>query len=390
MQNNHLYKIVRPLCAGLFMLFAFCFLLCEQGEVLARAQFMFSHGVTSYSLWWGAFIIPVVLQLLQWVVAKIIHLPVRFHALSYFPSVLCLTVLSSLNEEVMHDFSFGTWQWAAPLLLVLYLLLVYMIYKLTVAFSNEKSLALSDVLWPNAFIILAQIIFCGSYSNTKDVYHYELKTERLILEHQYDKALKVADREYSSSQRLTQLRMYALSCRGQLPERLFDYPQYYGGRGLLDINNNDTTLRLTNHVIYCHLGSAPNLGTISSLGRFLSIVNSNDTLRRQRTMDYELCHALLERDTATFRQLLPRYYSPGAILPKAYAEAVTYLQMQDSLSLSGYTVNEEIPNQYWQYLSRKQELADATERINRTRREYGHTFWWYFENKTEEPDYKNP
>lgn len=388
--DNRLYRVVRPMCAALFMLFVFFFLLCEQGEVLARAQFVFSHGITSYSLWWGAFLIPLVLLMLQWVVARIIILPVRFHALTYFPPMLCLAMLSSLNEEVMLDFSFRSWIWIAPLLLVVYAALIILVRKFTAAFSNEKTLALSDVLWPNAFIMLALIIFCGCVSNSKDVYHYELKTERLILERKYDKAIEVANREYTSSRRLTQLRMYALARLGLLGECLFDFPQYYGGEGLLDIHNCDTTQRFTNYDIYLHLGVAPDGKTVMNLGRLLAIANANDSLRNKRTMDYELCNALLERNLNLFSQLLPRYYGTDVPLPRSYREAVIYVQTRDSLALPGYTVCDETRNQFWQYESRKQELTDPIERRNRTRREFGRTFWWYYENKISEPDYTNP
>lgn len=385
--NNSLYKVVRPLCAVLFVLFTSFFLFFVQGEVLARAQFVFSHGVTSYSLWWGAVIIPLVLQLLQWVVARIVTMPVRFYALTYFPSVLCLAMLSSLTEEAMRDFSFFSWQWIAPVLLVIYIVLCYIVCRLTEAFSRENSLMLSDVLWPNAFIMLAMIIFCGSVSNSNDVYHYELKVERLMLERQYEKALSVADREYVASQHLTQLRMYALSRQGQLGERLFDYPQYYGGDGLIDILDNDTTRRLPNRDIYLHLGVAPDTNTVRSVTHFFALVNTDDSLSNQRTIDYELSCHLLQRDLKGFTKLLSQYYAADAVLPRAFAEATLYVQMHDSLALPAYSIDEDTRGRYWQYEARKQEITDPVERVNRTRREYGHTFWWYYENETKQPNY---
>ena len=79
------------------------------------------------------------------------------------------------------------------------------------------------------------ILVLGFVPQSSDVYHYEVKVERLILDGDYEEASRVGERSLASSARLTQLRMYALSQQGLLAERIFEYPQYDGARGLLDV-----------------------------------------------------------------------------------------------------------------------------------------------------------
>lgn len=373
--------VVRLLCAVLFCLFVSFYLYFLQGELLARAQYVYSKGLTSYSLAWGAVIIPLVLQIVQCVVARMSHLPIRVHAFSYIPSMLMLTMLVSVNESVMADFSLRSWVWIAPVVLFVYVLIVVVSRRLTEVYSKNVSYALSEVIWTNAFILLGTMILCGSFSNAADVYHYELKTERLILERNYVAATKVADRELQTSPRLTRLRMFALSKQGLLGERLFDYPQYYDGAGLLDIADADTTQRLRQYAIYQHIGAAPNAATVHSSLRFLELVNADDSLRTQVSKDYHLCYLLLERRLSDFISLLPDYYPQGSCLPRAYSEAVVYAQVGDSLLDLDYEISEEVRGRYWQYASRMQELADPVERVNRMRREFGNTFWWYYDFK---------
>ena len=98
--------VLRYSCGILFALFTFCYLYFLEGEVLAEAQYVFSKGVTTYSILIGAGIITLVLALLQKLVAFVSRLPEKLHALSYIPSALALAILTDTDEHVMNDFSF--------------------------------------------------------------------------------------------------------------------------------------------------------------------------------------------------------------------------------------------------------------------------------------------
>ena len=117
--------MIRYSCGILFMLFSFCYLYFLQGEIRAEAQFVYSRGITSYDMLWGAIITTMVLQIVQWVVATASGLPSRWHALSYLPSMLILAILTNVSKEVLVDFTLGKWVWIAPSVLLFYVLFVF-------------------------------------------------------------------------------------------------------------------------------------------------------------------------------------------------------------------------------------------------------------------------
>ena len=54
--------------------------------MLAEAQFVFSKGVTTYSILIGAIVITLILSLIQLVVQLVAKIPTRWYSLSFFPS----------------------------------------------------------------------------------------------------------------------------------------------------------------------------------------------------------------------------------------------------------------------------------------------------------------
>lgn len=404
MNTNRTYTqetagVIRYSCGVLFMLFTFCYLFFIEGEILAQAQFVFSQGVTHYSITIGAIIIAVVLQIIQWIVAKASRLPSKVHALSYVPSALSLALLTDISEVTMSHFSFGLWKWIAPAILVGYALLALVSRKIV----NDMDSFDSDIkrlLYPNYIILFLLIVAVGSVPRTSDVYHYELKVERLILEGKYEEASEVATRSLRTSERLSRLRMYALSKQGRLAEDLFRYPQHYGSKGLLDVADTASTRRLSSKDICLHLGAFCGQ-SIKSSDRYLHLMLA-DTIWNQHTADYYLCGLLLNKKLTAFRKSLPLYYNlsdtvPSAYdaLPRAYKEALIVISDKqrfltdgalfihgDSLATFSDTL---FLTRYRDYNSLKVGISNLRERVNKTHRKFGDTFWWYcdFSDKAE-------
>lgn len=381
---------IRYSCALLFMLFSFCYLFFLQGEILAEAQFVYSKGITSYNILNGAIICTAVFQIVQWVVSLLSRLPSRYHALSYLPSMLFLAILTDVNRDAIAHFSFGAWVWVAPCILVVYALIVLLLRKMSDA-NAVSTLNIKSQIYPN-FIILFVLMLCvGAIPQSSDVYHYELKAERLILEKDYVGASKVGKRSLRTSARLTQLRMYALSKQGLLAERLFDYPQHDGSRGLLDIADTSSLERFKSSDICPHLGAycGKNIHTTE---RYFQRV-FEDSLWNQNTVDYYLCSLLLDKNLKEFQRQLPRYYNlsdsiVGAYdsLPRAYREALLQIgkknyALQGKIVVGADTLaalsDYEMVDRFREYNEYKATYTDETERINKTHREFGNTYWWY-------------
>lgn len=374
------------------MLFSFCYLFYLQGEILAEALFVYSKGLNSYHLLMGAIIITVILQLVQWVVSKLSQLPERWYALSYIPSALLLTILTDIDRDTIQHFSFGAWTWIAPLVIVGYVLLV-MAVRWRQSSNEGHFVSIKSKIYPDFIILFTLMLLVGWIPQSTDVYHYELKAERLILEKDYEGATKVGERSLRTSTRLTQLRMYALSQLGQLPERIFEFPQYDASAGLLDVTDTLSTYRFPPQSICLHLGALCG-SNVRSTGRFYQLA-LNDSIRNQHTIDYYLCSLLLDKKLDDFGKQLKRYYLQNDTvsgetvrLPKAYSEALL-LMGERAAALEGRIVARNIPvitlsdkdivERFKVYNRLKAELPDLTERINKTHREFGDTYWWYYD-----------
>ena len=359
------------------MLFCFLYIYFLHGEILNEAQFVYSKGITVYHPVISALIISGVLQIIQWLITRFIHLPSRWYALSYFPSILLFTMLADIDGTTIAHFTFGSWVWSAPLLVIIYALIVYYFMSNKNTY-NDYELTITESLYPNHIILLVMILVAGSVPRSKDVYLFELKTERLVHERKYDEAVQVGERSLKANKRLTQLRMFALAKQDELGERIFDFPQYYGTKGLLDINDRDSVYRISVDDICRGIGAMPG-ASIKTTKRYLDLMTTSDSLRTPMAIDYSLCYLLLDKKLDEFCSEVFVYYNPDrSRLPKAYQEALIYKADIDGDSLT--FIDKEIADNFRLYKQIKAENLDSTKRSNRSRRAYGNTFWWYYEN----------
>lgn len=404
-------------CSLLFLLFAFAYLYFQQGEVLALAQYVYSNGVTSYSLLLGAILIPLILLAVQKVVHLVARLPLRFHAWTYLPSLLMLAMLADCDPLALRQEGWARWMWLTPLALVVFIVGVCVFRSLgdndnaSRAGQDETALTLA----PNFFCLLVLELVAASLPRPTAAYLHELETERLISQHRYADALSVGSKSLETTRRLTELRAFALSRLDSLPDRLFFYPQDYGADGLLAVGDTSRHFfRVDASAVCGSLGAACGRG-LPSTERYLQLASeclafradslaqvdttqlSNDSLRRRyalertavhnrqcRLLDYRLCYALLRKDLSAFALQLPHYHllrsdtlmvkpSPAfaEALPRAYREA---LALTDTLAADTATLSR-----YHAYRQLCDTIVDPVARKNYARRRYGDTYWWYYD-----------
>lgn len=422
--NNNTAGIIRHSCGIIFILFSFLYLYFLQGELISKAQYVLSNGTTTYSIFWGALIITAVLRLIQIPISKYIKVPVRYHALSYLPSMTLLTALCDVASATTKGESSGGW-WLGLIVLffLFYLLVRFAVYIDSALYTNPKwSNKLSPYLTSNSIAFLLIIFCCGTCNSSTDVDMYEQKVERLVLNNDYEDAIRVGEKSLNANLRLTNLRMYALSEQGLLADRLFDYPQYYGSEGLLCVSDTGRHLyRFDARDICQYLGVPCDSNIHTTTDYFNSVVfrqqlvadslmgielarsNNPDSLQGQIDMHYEklktdkrriddyiLCGLLLDRNIDGFKEKLDELYSkeyfsdsvvPVDSLPRAYREAMVmiYPEIGDTMMLE----------QYATYLDLKESEKDSTVSSNITRRKkigensprtFGNTYWWYYYN----------
>lgn len=422
--NNNAAGIVRHSCGIIFILFSFLYLFFLQGEILSKAQYVFSKGTTTYSIFWGALIITAVLRLIQLPISKYMNLPIRFHALTYIPSTLLLTVICDVASSAVNGTSAGGWWLGLPFMLVVF----YFLSKIATyldsslyTISNRIN-RLSPFLLSNSVALIIIILSCATCNSSTDVDMYEQKIERLILDGEYEKAIETGRKSLATNRRITNLRMYALSKMGKMADCLFDYPQYYGSDGLLCVSDtSERRYRFDSNDICDYLGVRCDSTVLTTSDYFKSVVfrqqlvadslmsielarsanpdslqdeinNHYEKLKKEKSRidDYILCSLLLDRDIDGFKEKLDKTYTgesfadsvvPVESLPKAYREAMVmiYPEIGDTVMLKLYT----------RFLDLRESVKDSTASSNLTRREriekgkpetFGNTFWWYYYN----------
>jgi len=412
--DNKYASIVKHVCSSLFIAFSFLYLYFIQGEYIAKLQFILSDGRTIYSIFWGALIITLLLKIIQLLTQRIFITSLHFYALTYIPSFMFLVVLCDIFVSTTQHINLGWWWLGIPLTLFFTYLLNKWSYDIRKhLFSHNTQHKLLSFLLSNFLVFFILFLLSGSINSTSDTELYEMKVERLIKMGKYNEALHVGKKSLSSNRRLTNLRMYALSRLRQLPDKLYDYPQYYGKEGLLclyDIDQSNYRVDVRDICSYLGIYNLKNITSTEQLfneainrqqiifDSLMSIElyksNNPDSLKievekrykyikemKRRIDEYTLCSLLLERDLELFKNKINNVYNfnirddsivKTETLPKSYREALVmiYPDLEDTLMLK----------QYNEYLELKASEKDSVAWSNKTRRKYGNTFWWYYDN----------
>lgn len=102
---------MRLTCAIIFIVFTYLYLSCYQQDLLAVAQHALSGGMTQYNYVLFPILTTLVLFLLQVGVFAITQVKKRFHALTYFPSLLILAIITDIPTDIDTYHSLGSWCW---------------------------------------------------------------------------------------------------------------------------------------------------------------------------------------------------------------------------------------------------------------------------------------
>ena len=366
----------RVMCAIVFCVFSFSWLYWFQGDVLAVAQHVLSDGVTHYDRTVGALLITLFLQILQLVVSTIVRLQRRTHALTYLPSFLVLTVVSDVNSDIDLHFSFGSWYWIVPLVLLIWGGLVWLARQV-MPFQPDKEPTgvFSRRVWINMMLMSVMMLTVAAVGNTNAVFHYRAHVETVLLQHDVDEALRTGKRSLETDEHLTMLRAYALSLKGELGERLFEYPVVGTGNDLLPMTTSRSRmLLLSPDSLFLYLGAKPR-GRLTAY-RYLELLEL-DTLATAAVADYRLCCMLVDKRIDDFARLLPTYYAVNDSLPKHYKEALTLYTHQRSYPTVVF--HSPVMDEDWADFQRLEaQYQDERERRGKVEDHYVASYWYYY------------
>ena len=376
-KNSALATIVA--CALVFFAFSFSWLYWFQADVLTVAQHQLSGGKTHYNPMLGAVIITVVLFIVQQGVFILTRLTRRTHALTYFPSMLLLAILSSVGPTFVENKSMGSWSWAIPVLLVLWIVLIWLSKQL-LPFDNgskEPTGLFSHRVWGNMVQMVVMMLFVGLCSNTNAVYHYRTHSEVALAEDNTEEALRVGRKSLETDVNLTMLRLYALSTIDAVGDSLFTYAVKGRSSDLLPLKNSHSSLlMLPESKLWKHLGGRWPLSTMT-VERYLDSL-AVDTTATRAYYDYRLAGQLMDGQLDSFAVTLPQFYVMDAdSLPRHYREALVLYQDLKGDSILDYRDSVMTDRLQQLRLMEKQSSNRKTVQLN-IQEVFRQTYWYYY------------
>ena len=367
--------IHRVVCAIVFCLFSLSYLYNYQSDILAVTVHTLSDGQIHYPQTAGAFLLTAVLVLLQRGVFALTKLKGAIHSLTYFPSFLLLTAITTINPASARPTLWGGWLITFLLLLAVFVGAVWRVKQSTRQITNvSKPISCARSLCINLLLLSLFMLLTGMLSTGNDVFHYRIRMEQYLLDGKNKQALTVGKRSLATDSSLTMLRVYALSLQHALPEHLFEYPLTGTSAILLPDKSHVHTVLLPEADIYCHLGGTPSesMPPITYLKQLEVQGRATPAVK-----DYILCGYLLDKDLETFVRTIGRYYDLKGELPKHYKEALT---LYTHLRANPFIVyhNAVMDTDYQDLQSIERQYPDKRIRGNKIRDTYNNTYWYYY------------
>ena len=369
-------RTLRLTCALIFIAFSFLWLYRFQADVLAAAQHVLSGGTTRYNPLLGAVLITVLLQLLQLLVYTVFHLTNRGHALTYFPSMLALALISAINTDLAQSYAWGLWWLLVPLVLIGWVGICLVVRYIQNVEPDKNAIEFfSRPMWINMLSLFVMMMIVAAISNTNAVFHYRMRAETCLLQGDYEGALETGCESLESDADLQMIRMYAMAQRGELGERLFHYPIVGSSSLMLPTNGETHFVRYPVDSLYRAFGARPARNMLPAA--YLKALANQPLVR-----DYDLCGLLIDRQLDTFVERLQYYYASDdsldtSSLPKHYCEALTlycHSRRHPALIYRNPVMEEDYRN--LQELELK--YLDATERKGKVENLYRDTYWYYY------------
>ena len=329
------------MCAVVFVCFSFLWLYYFQADVLAVTQHILSGGQTHYDRTIGALIITVVLLLLQVVIYSIIKLRKFSHALTFFPSMVGLALLTSASYTIDNSLSIGHLWWICPLLMIVWGFAVMAAHKIQPYEKYAASGLFSRCMWVNMLLMVLMTLFVAFAGNTNSVFHFRVHAETALSERNYDEALRVGHLSVETDGSLMMLRMYALSRKGLLGEKLFSYPLVASSDVMLPTGGDAQMIKYPVDSLYRHIGAIPRQ-PMRPMDYLRTILRSGQA--KPAAKDYLLCGYLIDKDLDGFAQTLSRFYPLNDSLPRYYREALVlyaHLRSHPVITYHDAVLNED-------------------------------------------------
>ena len=362
------------------VLCTFVYLYYYQADLMTIMQHVLSEGQTHYNHFVGAVLITIVLLLIQVGVVRLFQRMRLSWAFTFVPSALLLAMITDVrqSDSAANGFiEFGWGGYVLPLCLIMFFVVVWgfntsgITEKYNLDFKNP-----THKLWVNLTVILLLMLFVCGWGNSDRVLHDRLHVEQCLADNDVDEALRTLQLHSDADENLTMLTAYALSRKGQLPERLFEFPLKGGSASLMPNGKNVGFGLIADTTFYAYLGNAY-LQRMSTM-HYLDYQRRHMRLNR-RTVDYQLCAYLMDKKLDAFARNITKYYevNDSVQLPKHYKEALILYTHSHSNPCIVYHDNV-LDADFEDMQKLEKSIADARERQTALRDTYGNTYWYYY------------
>lgn len=364
---------IKAMCAIVFIAFCFLWLYFFQSDILFITQHLLSGGQTHYNKLVGALLITSLLWLIQLVVYKLTGLRKRSHALTWFPSMLLLAILTSLTPKEDGCFDVSFWLWLIPLSMLLWGGGVWVAHVYQPYEPVARKLLLRN-LWSNLLMMALMMAGVAACSDTRAVYHYRAHAEMALLNGNLDEALRVGNRSLETDESLMMLRMYALSRQGKLADRLFEYPIVPSSEAILPTASKSRMMVYPTDSLYRHLGAIPRR-SMKPMDYLQTIIRSGQA--KEAAVDYLLCGYLIDRDLDSFARSISHYYTVNDSLPRYYREALVLYTHKRSQPVVIYH-DAVLDVDYNDMLKMESACGSESERKGKALENYADSYWYYY------------
>ena len=377
-EEKRLQRVVAPVCATLFAVFAFLFVAVYQAPLLEAFYNEVATGKLDYNPWLVGAIISSLLTILALWLNRFAKLRREWTALAYLPSALLLAFITDVDRRLYTGGSLpSSWIFIFASGLLVYGFFAFILRRILFEKIKDVTMATNRVLWRNVMSMVVLICIVGTLSNGNG----DFKRETLMMSHLNNgdtvKALRVGKTSLEASRELTVLRSYILAAGNGLGEHLFEYPQFYATDGLLPAMQR--TSPLVPDSVYSMLGATPVDGESSA--HFLRRIAHADSTTNV-AKDYYLASLLLEKRLIEFKDEALSMYGVNSVdsLPKHYREALMlYADIADSTEVLPFEMDDAEMRATLDELRAEESMHDdAFIRGNYVRRKFGRTYWWYF------------
>ncbi len=368
--------VMRIGCAIFFLVFTVLYLGKYQPDILAVTQHVLSSGATHYNSVIGTILITLVLWLIQMGLYGWTGLSHRAHALTYFPSMLLLAILTDISPNLTTSNYLGVWMWLFPLLMIVYAGVVWLFRQLEPMEPTAYSMGLfSRVTWINLLQLCVMALIVCAIGCSDTVFHCRMKMESDMLRGDYAAAVNVGKSVEKTDSSLTMLRVLALAKTNSLPERLFEFPLVGGSDAMLPNRKSVKLMMLPEDSVYSTFGVV--LKEKLRPMTYLRYVNNSKKYASKASRDWQLCGYLLDRNLEAFIMTLPHYYDIRKPLPKAYREALilyNHIRKKPRILYKESVMDADYDDFKKAFYSSENPMA----RLSNVKDNFGKSYWYYY------------